>query len=889
MIGKRLAHYEITERIGEGGMGVVWKATDTTLGRSVAIKVLPELLARDPERLARLEREARLLAALSHPNIASIYGLHEDQGVRFLAMELAQGESLAARLQRGPLPADEALAVGLKIAEALEHAHENGIVHRDLKPANVVIGPEGGVKVLDFGLAKAFESDPSGVSNPSLTQSPTITAGMTAANVVLGTAAYMSPEQARGQAADKRADVWSFGVVLYEMLTGARMFEGDTVSDVLAAVLRADFEWQRLPDSVPPRVRLLLERCLQRDRRTRLRDIGEARIVLAAEITGAPDPYTSSLTGAAAPAPAAAPGSSLSRLMWPAGIGVLALAAGLLLGRGLPHGSAAKTSMIPHREFRLPSGGAARLPQISPDGRRAAWLETDTLVIQDLDSTEPRRLPLPARTSASHLFWAPDGSELGYVSGSTLQAVDMRTREVRQICDASGPFTNGSGASWGDDGIITMSRAEDDGLLQVPAVGGDPRSVSPADSVIGDYHDPYALTGGRGVLFCAHLVSGTYDNIYVFDGHGYRQLLKVEGHQLSDPVYSNTGHILYRRNDPSAGIWAVPFSLEKLEVTGEPFIVVPGAHSPSVAADGTLLFLAGQNAAQSDLVLAGPDGTIRSTITRIASPGGIMPALSPDGRRVVYEQQEGVAPDLWVADLDRGTQTRLTFSEYNETVACWSPDGRSVLYDGRSPDNSWCALRRPADGSGAPDTLVRGALFPSLTPDGRSLLYTALPGTELKVRPVDGGEATTLPVKGMAKAVVSPGGRLVAYVSDESGNSEVFLRRFPSGDGRWQVSTTGGDWPVWGAEGRRLYYANDDDVMAVDLTPGDAPVLGQPRRLFTRPRMSHRGIAGWSARFGVNPDGTEFVFALDVESGSSTSRLVLDQNWFQPFRKAATD
>jgi serine/threonine-protein kinase len=885
MIGTRLAHYEITERLGEGGMGVVWKATDTTLGRSVAIKVLPEVLARDPERLARLEREARLLAALSHPNIASIFGLHEDQGVRFLAMELAPGESLAARLERGAMPAEEALPVALRIAEALEHAHEHGIVHRDLKPANVVIGADGAVKVLDFGLAKAFESETTGASNPSLTQSPTITAGMTQANVILGTAAYMSAEQARGQAADKRADVWSFGVVLFEMLTGTRMFEGETVSDTLAAVLRADPAWDRLPGGTPPRVRTLLARCLERDRRARLRDIGEARIQLAAELAGTPDPHLQSLAsgpglGEATPAATGSRAGGIAR--WVA-VGVAALVLGALLGRGLG-GSGGGSPPIPHRMLGLSAGSEAAHPMISPDGLRVAWLEGDTIHVRELDSLEPLRIPVRARPL--DLFWAPDGLTLGYVSGSRVFALELRSRNERQVCDARGPFTGGAGATWGDDGIITLSRAESDGLMQVPAAGGDARTVLPTDSLVSDYHDPHALPGRRGVLFVSHKIAGGMNNLSVFDGKTRREVLQLEGHILSDPVYAASGHILYRRNSPNPGIWAVPFSLDRLETTGDPFIVAPEGNSPSVSADGTLVCLSGSAVNECDLIRSGGDGSTPVTLARVGAAVGVFPALSPDGRRLAVGIDHDSGVDLWVLDLDRGTRTRLTFDPGTETLPVWTPDGRSIVYQARSAGGSeWNILRRAADGSDQPDTLARGSTVPHVSPDGASVLFTRLSDFKLCSVAIGGGAVRELgPADGVAKAAVSPDGRYIAYASTETGRSEVFLRRYPDFTGKWQVSAGGGDWPVWKGSGDRLYFAADDEILSVDVVSGDVPQLGAQRRLFSRPHLSARAVAGWSAPFTMSADGETFIYGVDVAArGESAATLLLNQNWLGPF------
>jgi hypothetical protein len=467
--GTTLAHYRLVEKIGEGGMGVVWRALDTTLGRDVAIKVLPDAFASDPERLARFEREARLLASLNHPRIAGVYGFHTDAGARFLAMELVEGTSLSERLRRGPLPLPDALAVARQLADALEIAHERGIIHRDLKPGNIMLADDGGVKVLDFGLAKALEGDRGGPSNPSLTQSPTITA-MTSANVILGTAAYMSPEQARGQSADKRADVWAFGVILFEMLVGSQLFQGDTVSDTLAAVLRAEPDWTQLPRETPARVRRLIERCLTRDVRQRLRDIGEARIALDAAASGATDAERVATT-----APPLARHSALRPLAF-AAIGLAAGVIGaMLFARPSQHAAEG-----PVRRFVIAeadtTGADPGENVISPDGRMIAYLRGSTLWLQPLDALEPRRLA--SADGMKNLFWSPDSRHIGYVSGTKAMKVSVAGGEPLLIADAREPFTNGSGATWRSDGVVVGTRAEADGLLEAPSVGANSVSCS---------------------------------------------------------------------------------------------------------------------------------------------------------------------------------------------------------------------------------------------------------------------------------------------------------------------------------------------------------------------------------------------------------------------------
>ncbi len=469
MIGKRLAQYEIVERLGAGGMGEVWKARDTSLDREVAIKVLPETFARDPDRLTRFEREAKLLASLNHPGIAAVHGLHVEDGVRFLAMELVPGEDLARRLARGPLPLDEALFVGVQIAEALEAAHAQGVIHRDLKPANVILTPDGRAKVLDFGLAKAFEGEASG----SASLSPTMTSAGTVAGVLLGTAAYMSPEQARAKRVDKRTDVWAFGCVLFECLTGRNLFKGETISDSLGAVLHKEPDWSLLPSGTPPMVRMLLRRCLTRDPEKRLHDIADARIELEQAIE---DPAAGTVATADLREQAAR--MRPARRRWiAAGLvsGLLAGAAAGWLLRGDPRPA-------PLRKFDLgaeiDAGALGQMPEavISPDGSRIAFLHQNKVWVQALDELEAR--PLEGTDDAGGLFWSPDGGQIGYFADTKLWRVPAAGGRPVAICELGEVATGGRGASWGADGRIVYSRGNT-GLLEVPALGGEPRELVP--------------------------------------------------------------------------------------------------------------------------------------------------------------------------------------------------------------------------------------------------------------------------------------------------------------------------------------------------------------------------------------------------------------------------
>ncbi len=632
--GSTLGHYRLTEQIGQGGMGVVWKAVDTTLDREVAIKVLPELMSADPERLARFEREAKLLASLNHPGIATIHGFHEAGGVRFLAMELVAGGDLAHRLEQGALPVDEALAIAAQVAEALEAAHEQGVVHRDLKPANIQITPEGRAKVLDFGLAKAFEPDASAVTG---SMSPTLTTPATRAGVILGTAAYMSPEQAKGKHVDRRADIWAFGCVLYEMLVGRRPFGGEGVSEILAAIIMAPVDLEPVPQGTPASIRRLLKRCLEKDPKRRLRDIGEARFVIEETLSGAPDAAGVGLEGAATAGAAA----TRRGAGWPvlAVVAILAAAAAAAVVWSL----SPKPAVPPLRRFELPTSGAhrsgvqGRLVAIAPDGSRVAYVEKNAIKVRVLDRLEAKEIPVAGEPG--FIFWSPDSAWIAWYAGGKIWKAQAGGGESVAIADAPGAFTGGSGGTWGPDGMITLARG-DDGLYQIPARGGDSKTILTADTETeSDFHDPEALPDGSGVLFVVHVKAGRPDTLALLSGGEHKTLLRIEGQDIWHPVYSPTGHILYRRQPTNPGIWALPFSLSRHEVTGEPFLVAPDGDLPSVSSDGTLVHVRGVATRRTRIVWLGRDGKELGTIGQPEEQWPF-PSLSPDGRMVAISASE---------------------------------------------------------------------------------------------------------------------------------------------------------------------------------------------------------------------------------------------------------
>ena len=868
---RTIAHYEILEEIGAGGMGVVYRARDTRLDREVAVKALPEGLAQDAERLARFEREAKLLASLNHPHIAAIHGLEKADGQPFLILELVEGETLAKRIARGPVPVEEALELGRQIAEALEAAHERGVVHRDLKPANVKVTPEGQVKILDFGLAKAWAPQPTG---GDFTQSPTLTAQMTGQGVLLGTATYMSPEQVRGQEADKRADIWAFGCVLYEMLTGRRMFAGDTVSDILAAVLRADPEWDELPATTPRAIRRLLHRCLARDPDRRLHDMADARIEIEDALAGEEEPSRSEVVAAPAPQPV------WGRLLPWALVGGLALLAGWLAQRSKvpePEMPLRKLEIAEMEEVSLFGFGLGGM--ISPDGSSVAYVSDGKLRLRRLEEFEPREIP--GSNFESTPFWSPDSRWLAYPAGRTLWKVPVVGGEPKAITDLPtnvGPF----GGSWGKDGHIVLTTGYS-GLLEVSAQGGDLREVlAPDTETEADFHHASLLPEGKGVLFGIHYKNRPEGPLAVWDGESRKVLLEVEGLGFETPVYSPSGHILFVRRPTSFGIWAVPFSLDDLEITGEPFILALDAHSPSVAADGTLVFIRGVEEEMRELVWLDRSGR-ELGVAGVAQPGIREFALSPQGDLVVLSASEGNSRELWIQDLERGTKNQLTFSPDEIRGSSFSPDGQHVAYFVQANDPRMYVVdiegrQEPIDlgPGGRPSWSWERNLLVYEIYGARGLWYMELgedgaPGEPQLILDAPGDES---------EPVLSPDGRLLAYSSDESGRFEVYLTRFPSGEGKWQVSSEGGALPRWSPSEDELFYMDGEgNLLGVRVVSGSSPRTGAPVLLFSGRSY---GLGG-DREYVPAEDGTRFLLARSVSEDREKLKLLLVQNWFAEF------
>jgi Tol biopolymer transport system component len=879
--GARLGPYEIVGKLGEGGMGLVFRARDFQLGREVALKVLPEAFTADPERTARFEREAKVLASLNHPNVAQIYGLETSGDTRALVMELVEGPTLAERLENGALPLDESLSIARQIAEALEEAHEKGIIHRDLKPQNVKASIEGKVKVLDFGLAKAL--DPVGGSSPSASQlarSPTLTLGATLQGVILGTAAYMSPEQAAGGVADRRSDVWSFGVVLYEMLAGRRLFDGETVSHVLAGVLKDEPDFTALPADVPPRILRLLRRCLRKRPRERLQAIGDARLVLEEQIAEpevAPaDPSLESR------------GARARRAPWilAAANAVAALAfAGLWIG-----GRGAREERSIHSALLAPSGTwLGDTFAISPDGSRLILEAHDdasgraSLWLRELATGEDRLL---AATDGGQMpFWSPDGRQVGFFQEGKLRRLDLEGGSSQTICDAPTP----RGGSWSEDGRIVFAASFRTGLSVVQSAGGTPQELTSLDESRGEksHRFPVFLPGGEQILFLAQTAEGgTHDDASAIEAldlaTGERTRLVTTN---SSPLFADgdPARVLFWRE---GALHAQPFDPRRLRLLGAPVLVASDVAydqneevKATVAGSGTLLYRTGSRGTLSSLSRIDRRGIDVNTVPiraqELFSSGDF--ALSRDGKRLAYAMNRTGAgsTDLFVHDLERGTAQRLTFEAGSETNPAWSPDGRTLYY-ASDAENDGTIYRRAADGSSAPEkvgTTAQGIWPFAVAPNGKWILVGGLnSGTNDDLLRFDLGTQRVEPVIATPfvdrMGALSPDGALVAYASEESGRWEVYVQGLGPTRGRWQISTQGGFRPRWRGDGRELFFLGDPDrMMAVAVEPGEVPRFGAPVELFRRPIAS----------FDVFPDGQQFVGQYFADSGDTPFTLIT--NW----------
>jgi Tol biopolymer transport system component len=858
MIGTSLGHYRIVEKIGAGGMGDVYRATDAKLGRDVAIKILSGAFADAPERLARFEREARLLAALNHPNIATLHGFEKDGDTHFLVMELVSGSTLAERIASGAIPLREAIPLFRQIAEALEAAHEKGVIHRDLKPANIEVTPDGQVKVLDFGLAKAFLDGPAG---SDLSQSPTFARGGTETGVILGTAAYMSPEQARGKAVDGRTDIWSFGCVLYEALTGRKLFEGETVSDTIAKILTLEPDFSALPKGTPRSIRILLERCLQKDVARRLRHIDPV------QTEGEPEETVTT------------PGRWRAIVPYLVGALTAGIAVWILKPRPMP-----PPQPLARFVLNLPEGDRLAEPgtglAFSPNGDRLAYVATrggvQQIYLRALSELDG--MPIPGTEGGQQPFFSPDGEWLGFFAQAKLKKISLRGGPAITLAEASSP----NGATWGPDNTVVFAPRDDSELYQVGADGvGEAIGIMMADAPKGGRRNPELLPGGRSSIFTN---DGPSSDIALFVPESGERRTLIPGSHLAH--YSAGGYLVYAQ---ASALFAVPFDLARLEVTGGPVPIVEslrfqlGRSQFSVSRQGWLAYVEGSIPTENSLVWVRRSGGESSVPLPPADYWA--PRLSPNGRflAVINDRQ------VWVYDLSSGAGTRLTFDSSGDRPA-WSPDGNEIVFQ---DDHQGSALvRMKFDGSGAPEQLLgtdndSGAT--SWSADGRFIMF-------FRADPETDGDIWVLPLEGERKpepflqtaadegaATTSPDGRFLAYVSNGSGRAEVYVQTFPRSDGKWQVSTEGGKEPVWARNGGELFYRNDDKMMAVSVETEPTFSAAKPRVLFADPYVKH----GWFVpNYDVSPDGQSFLM-LKREGKQEAAQLVLVQNWPELLRSAA--
>jgi hypothetical protein len=865
-----IAHYRITSKLGQGGMGEVWRATDTKLNREVAIKILPDLFARDADRMVRFSREAQVLASLNHPHIAALYGLEE----RALVMELVPGPTLAERIgsaggHAGPIPLDEALSIAKQIAEALEYAHEHGVVHRDLKPANIKITPEGIVKVLDFGLAKVV--DPIAPETDAA-NAPTLIIRVTEVGVIMGTAAYMSPEQTSGKVADRRADIWSFGVVLWEMLAGRRLFAGETVSHTLAEVLRGAIDMKKLPAGTPAAVRELLLRCLDRDVKNRLRDIGEARVAI--------DRYLAHPVEELALARTAAP--------WPwATAAVLAIMAAVALWapwratRPGPEGTP-----LPLTRLSVDLGPDAMMginltAAISPDGRRLIFPARASNGKQQLATRlldQAQASLLPGTENGRDPFFSPDNQWIGFFANGKLKKISVLGGAPVTLCDA--PFDYG--ASWGEDGNIIGALSPLSPLSRVPAAGGRAQPFTRLRKGETTHRWPQILPGGQALLFTAASTGMGMENASVAVislPSGVTKTLITGGYfGRYVPAKGARGYLVYLHQGLLS---AVAFDPVRLELQGTPVPILEDvaanpmqgggqlAFSAAPSGHGTLVYLEGKGAAQTWPVMWLDNSG--NMLPLIATPGLYgQPRFSPDGRRLSLMINIGGGSDSYVYELGRETMTRLTFGGHSE-VPVWTTDGKHLAFRSIGSDSGIGWIR--SDGSGEPQQILASPsnTIPwSFSPDGRCLAYhetSSGNGLDISILPLDTSDPDH-PKAGKPKPFLatpsdevapmfSPDGRWIAYRSNESGINEIYVRPFPGGPGgKWQISTGGGLYGIWSNNGRELFYETGDNrIMVLDYTVNaDSFLPGKPR-LWSEKQIFFAG----NLNLALAPDGKRFA------------------------------
>ncbi len=886
MIGRTLAHYEITSLLGKGGMGEVYRAKDLKLGRDVAIKMLPEEFARDPERVARFEREAKLLASLNHPNIAAIHGLEEAGGTHFLVMELVEGETLADQIEKGPIPVEESLKLALQIAEALEAAHERGIVHRDLKPANIKVTPDGRVKVLDFGLAKAFAAEQ---TDRNLSNSPTLSNAATQQGVILGTAAYMSPEQAKGKAVDRRADIWAFGIVLYEMLAGQPVFREEDVAETLASVVKASINLDLLPANIHPRVREVIIRCLQKEQKNRYRDIGDARYEIERVLTDPSGVIVQSI-------PATESRRKLPSLF-------ACAAAALFLGLIIAGVAVWHLKPIPppepkqvmRFEYELPEGRQIRTVNIqavtvalSPDGNWLAYSTPEGLYLRSMGDWAAELLV--GTEGALYPFFSPDNQWIGYVSGGMLRKIAIGGGAPVALCDAAvdGGFswTSDNRILHGSGGSIQWVSADDGGKLE-PLFEG-------MESDIGA---PQMLPDGESILFTTGATLP--HKIMVRSRKSGESKVLFEG---GFARYINTGHILYGVGN---NLYARRFDPNTLEVAGGPIPLVVNVFNGAwvweyaVSDSGTLVYIPGASASVGKRILVWVDREGKEAPIAVAPDNYRTLKISPDGKQIAVSIFTGANENIHVLDVGRPNMRSLTFNTLNDTYPLWTPDGKKIVFtSARNEGVSIC--RKSADGTGETESLSSLLSYPivpcSWSKDGKILALMAV-GYDIEMLYMEGHRGLS-PLLHERYPVynpqIHPDGKLMAYTSDESGQTELWVCPFPEvKKARWKVSTNGGRGPRWSIDGRELFYWADNALMVVSVETGPTFIHGTPKVQFRKTPAQTDVLGTQVISWDIHPDGERFLMLKPAEATDADSsaepphKINIVVNWFEELKRRA--
>jgi serine/threonine protein kinase/Tol biopolymer transport system component len=883
MIGETLGSFQIISQLGKGGMGEVYRATDQKLGRDVAIKVLPEEFATDTDRVARFQREAKVLASLNHPNIAAIHGLEGFESTGFLVLELVEGPTLADRIKAGPIPVEESLKLALQIAEGLEAAHEKGVIHRDLKPSNIKVTPEGKVKILDFGLAKAYAGEP---EEPSLSASPTLSNLATQQGVILGTAAYMSPEQARGKNVDRRADIWAFGCLLYEMLTGEAAFQGEDVTEILASVVKGGANLDLLPANIHPRVREIITRCLQKDLKKRYSGITDARYEIEQALADPRGVLVQPVT------PAKYRRQLRVGIAWIAAAVVLSLIIGGVAVWKLKPSEPRPIGRFFHelsegQRFAEPT--QERAFALSPDGTQLVYATTEGIYLRSMAELDARLIS-GTKENPGKPFFSPDGKWIGYVSG-----VDGKLKKISINGGAPIPIAQVSSVgflNWGADDAIVYCTQGSGNIMKVSANGGNPEVLIEGKG-LGCYA-PQILPDGKTVIFTVD--PPPYKIMVQSLKSGERKEL-VAGDTAQ---YLSTGHVVFALDN---NLFAIPFDLDSLSSTGGPVSVVEGvwraggAPQYAVSDGGTLAYVpgTGTGSASSENALVWVDRNGKEEPITIPANVYETPRISPDGKRVAL----GVGPtqneDVWVWDFGLKTLTRLTFDSGEDGYPVWTPDGKRIAFHTHQKDARGSIYWKAADGTGEDEAVGSypgSEIFPcSWSGDGKTLLVTAgYAGTAIDIgaQSTEGDKQYKLLLKegySEAQPHISRDGRWIAYASNESAQTQIYVRPFPElNKGRWQISANGGESPLWSPDGRELFYRNGDAVVAVPVKTDPVFSREAAKILFRGTYASSWPFDAWD----IHPDGKRFLMikqtaANTAATGSPRINIVL--NWLEELKQ----